>query len=238
MDINGYLDGFLEAGGKQAYDNIRDRFSFHRFLQFFGRSVTLYEIVRAFQKRAAQKGVSVNRHMLFSQFTLILTTQKPEDIVVKTLYSFDRELVDPVKREMRRNTPDFFEGELKVISPAAGEPHFDSVFREYYRMRFVLLKDFGPAIPRTIEEFSRHVRNASDCLREAISDGEVITFGAAFLKYCVDVGSIHARMLFSQKLHENALVERMERKYAMSREDADALRYILHLSFNSLAKAA
>lgn len=237
MNINEYLDSFLEPDGTRIYESIKLRFSFHRLLVLFGRSVTLYEIIRAFQKRAAKKGFEANRHKLFSEFTLLLTTQPPKDIVVKTLYSFDKDLVVPVKKEMRKNTPDFFEGELKVLSPVAGEPHFDSVLRDYYKMRFVLLRDSEPLIPRTVEEFSKHVRYASEPLISAIGDGEVITFGASFMKYCMDIGSIQARILFSSKLHETTLIERMERKYGLSKEDSDALRYILHLSFQNLAKA-
>jgi len=238
MTINEYVDTFSAPDGSRLYENIKSRFSFHKLVLYFGRSVTLYEVLRTFQKRAAKNGFEVSRHRLFSEFNQILTTKKPQDVVVKDLISVDKELLVPVKKEMRKNTPDFFEGELRVISPSEGESHFDSTFRDYYKTRFILLRDYEAFIPRTVEEFSKHVRYASEQLISAIGDGEVITFGASFMKYCRDIGTINAKILFGQKLHETILIERMQYKYGLSEEDADALRYILHLSFQTLAKAA
>lgn len=237
MTINDYIDTFLAPDGSRLYENIKTRFSFHKCLLYFGRSVTLYEILRTFQKRAAKNGFEVSRHRLFSEFNHLLTINKPKDIVVKDLLSFDKDLLVPVKKEMRKNTPDFFEGELRILSPSEGESHFDGTFRDYYKTRFVLLRDYEALIPRTVEEYSKHVKYASEPLISAIGDGEVITFGASFMKYCMDIGTINAKILFGQKLHETTLIERVQYKYGLSEEDADALRYILHLSFQTLAKA-
>jgi len=160
------------------------------------------------------------------------------ELSLKRMDSIDEELFYLVKRVIREKESLFYEGEFRVIVPKLLEESYVERFKNYYELRFVTEKGGAGAFYKAEKELRDESRTASPLLRKAVLDGETISFVAAFYRHCTDFGTISAKNVFTMKLSEIKLIDRLNKKYELSEEETSALKYLLYKVISNIATKA
>ncbi len=227
MTIREYLEEYLGETEEGTYKNVAD-IDFFKLLRMYGRAITLYEFMRQFEKIAGQNHLNLNRDRLYAAAVQRLNNQSIDnDVRLRDLGKLDEVIYFNFRTELKKKE-DFFEGELRVIAPKLLEETYTNAFKNYYQLRFVELRDSYTAISKVRNEMGPQLKNANAKVREALNDGEVIAFLAAFYKHSLEHSPDEAKHFSSGLLTSLKLVDRMTRKYQMTEEDRTTLKYMLY----------
>lgn len=236
MDIDEIVERHLGETSKDYYDNIRSDFDPYRVVRLYGRAVTIYELMKMLSQKAVAAGLEVDRDKLYSALMDSLKNQQLNgDISLKRMDTIDEELFYLVKKVIREREKLFYEGEFRVVIPKILEESYLERFKNYYELRFVTEKGGAGAFYKAEEELRASSRASTPKLRKAILDGESISFVAAFYRHCIDFGATSAKNIFTMKLSEIKLIDRLQKKYGLDEEETSALKYLLYKVIASLA---
>jgi len=236
MDIDKLLERHIGETPQDYYASIRAEFDPYRLLRLYGRSITIYEVMKLLTQKAKDAGLDVNRDKLYAAVMDKLKDQQLNgDINIKRMDSIDEDLFYLVKKVVREREPLYYEGELRVIVPKILEESYTERFKNYYELRFVTEKSGTGAFYRAEQELRDQSSAASNQLKKAMLDGETISFVAAFYRHCTDFGVVSAKNIFTMKVSEIKLVDRLQKKYDLTKDDTSALKYLTYKVITSLA---
>lgn len=235
MNLTDYISSFL-AEEESTYERIKQDFNFYKCIRYFGRAVTLYEIVNLFMGQAAKMGVDLSREKAYIAVTHAMNAQLfNEDIIARKLEEYSPNLEYAVRREIKKKGEKYFGNELSVIIPKSLEFSYERLFREYYTTRFLAMTHPATAIKKTRENLEPELRHAVEGVAEAAMDGETLTFLASFYMETMSKPSSQARYEFADKVNNVFLIERMQKKYELTDEDIRALRYVMHKALQNIS---
>ena len=236
MDIDLLVERHLGETPQEYYENIRGEFDPYRLVRLFGRAITIYEVMKLLSQKASAAGLEINRDKLYAALMDKLKDQQLDgQISLKRMDTIDEELFYLVKKVIREKEDLFYEGEFRVIVPKILEESYTERFKNYYELRFVTEKGGAGAFYKAEEELKSNAAAASPQLKKAIHDGETISFVAAFYRHCVDFGAISAKNVFTMKISEVKLVDRLQKKYDLTDEETSALKYLLYKVISNIA---
>lgn len=236
MNLTGYISSFLDKQDN-VYERIKQGFNFYKCTRYFGRAVTLHEIINLFTSQAVKAGMEVSREKIYLAVTHAMNAQLfTEDILLKNLEEYSPNLEYAVRREIKRKEEKYFNNELRVVVPKSLEFSYERLFKDYYTTRFLSITHPSTAIKKARESIEPELRNATGQVTGAASDGETLTFLASFYMGSLSMSDAEARNEFSERVNRIFLTERMQRKYDMTDEDVRAFRYVLHKVLQKISR--
>ncbi|MFH1786388.1 MAG: hypothetical protein ABH829_01915 [archaeon] len=229
MNINEIVDRYKSASESEFYERIKNSLDIEKILFLYGRSVSVFELMILLQKKADSWKLQTNRDRLYSALSHRLNAQYAGgNILLQPMANFDEDLHFLIQKVVRDNGIPLYEGEFKVVSPKMLTQTSNSILRTYLKLRFTTERDFLGAFEKAESQLAKHIARATDGLRLAATDAELLTFLAAFYKDILNLEKNQAKAIYSQKAAELNLVSRMKRKYALTDEETTALRYTIY----------
>lgn len=235
MSVKSYLEQHLGETEEETYQTVKE-LDFFRLLRSYGRAITVYEFMQAFERIAAQNHLDLNRDRLYAAVVQRLNNQQMDgDVKLKDLSALDESLYFNFRNSLKREG-DFFEGETRVVAPKLLEETYTNAFKNYYRLRFVELRDARTEVSKVRNEIGPMIKHADAKIQEALNDGEAIAFLASFYKHCLEHTPEEAKHFSSGLLTSLKLLERLTHKYEMNEEERTTLKYMLYKIVQDLGK--
>lgn len=236
MSVRAYLEEHIKETEEETYESVR-QLDFFRLLRIYGRAITIQEFMYTFERLAVQHKLELNRDRLYAATVQRLNNQQMDgDIKLKSLNTLDETIYFNFRTSLKNNGIEFFEGETRVIVPKLLEESYTSAFRKYYQLRFVELRDAHGAISKVKNWLGPMLKTADTKLQDALGDGEIVTFLAAFYKYALEHTPLQAKVFSSELISSLNLIDRLVHKYELNETEQSTLRYVLYKSIQDLSK--
>ncbi|MFC1454623.1 hypothetical protein ACFLQI_00865 [Candidatus Undinarchaeota archaeon] len=235
MNIDEFVDRYKASSEAEFYERIKNSFDADKLIQLYGRSITIFEIMVLLQKKAAVWKLDTNRDRLYSALSTRLTQQHTEGTIsIQNMSSFDEDLHFLVQKVVRENQIPFYDGEFRIISPKLLTQTYNNILKSYILMRFETERDYIAAFEKAESELQKHIKTASSNLRDASLDTETLCFMASYYRDLLTLPKNQVKAMYSQKITDLKLPERLAKKYALSNEEKTALSYIIYKAVKTL----